>query len=307
VLNLAAIDDLRMRLKSQEENEDGEFMYSMPFSPSALSSLRSLLSDGVLVPERLAWLDADGAVTQMPDTEGIVEGVGGSICHIFVTFVNRNVAAAKRIKKGQLRCGDMGLSIHKVWRVDAPSKNAVVGATPINIQHVAGGMDLAAAGALVLSMRSVSLENLQASRSYTVGKIVHAFDVVRLGPPPSAEATEAQELIASSLASGNGVSSDPDEPTKACLHWLNGCGAVEMRQGRWQLTDAGVLAITSAWTVSHSQLLLRDERADVDVKDKTMYELLLMMHKQGWTLIGTSKIKRVADIAAPYVHNNAMD
>ena len=116
LLHLAAIDDVRTRLQSQEENADSECMYAMPFSPSALASLRCLVSDNdALVPERLAWLDGAGTVTQMPDdTDGIVEGVGSS-GHIFVTFVNRSLSAARRIKKGQLRCGDMGLSINKVW------------------------------------------------------------------------------------------------------------------------------------------------------------------------------------------------
>ena len=106
-------------------------------------------------------------------------------------IVNRNASAAKRIKKGQLRSGDMGMSVHQVWRIDVQSQVAVVGATPMQVRQIAETHEFATSGALVLSMHSVSLKDLQAARSYKTGELVHAFDPTRIadvGPsPPSRE------------------------------------------------------------------------------------------------------------------------
>ena len=130
-------------------------------------------------------------VTHAPDAAGLARAAVGRLAHIFVTIVNRNASAAKRIKKGQLRSGDLGMSIHQVWRIDVQSQVAVVGATPMQVRQIAEGHEFVTSGALVLSTQSVSLKDLQAARSYKTGELVHAFDPTRIadvGPsPPSRE------------------------------------------------------------------------------------------------------------------------
>ena len=127
---------------------------------------------------------------------------------------------------------------------------------------------------------------------------MHAFDL-----PPS---REVQERVARDLLSSEGICGCPEERVKACLDWLRGLGLVETKADGWTLSANGARATVSAWVLSSPEYLLRSERADVDVKDKSMYELLSMMHAQGWTLIGTAKVKQVADVATPYVHGHDM-
>ena len=292
------IQFLKTRLQS-----DRSELFSIPLRPGVLKTLQECLRPGPGTDFQLSLPRFDVDLADMPahlnafaEADGVVDAAqfGQAVQHVLFFHVvrvspNSMVRAAVEGETG-FDAADIIVAPHRALHVQGRKRQVIVDSVALE------WLSQEQKQPFVLSLSSFSCEELTSVCKWTADtKLVLGFwgsgSAQRL--QLSASASEIlpallEEVLPSTA--GNGYKLDVRDPAfeekRVCLRALNDCGLArnlgdDGRYSTWCLTENGIASCKTGYQLSSPSYAL-EMRNDVELAERTVWELMLLLDRNGW-------------------------